>query len=77
MGEALRILTVRVVHVSFTIECREPKITPRIPAMRRRIGELLGLPPERVGITATSGEGLTGFGRGEGVSVFCVATVEG
>ena len=77
VGEALKYLTGRVVHVSFTIECREPKITPRIPAMRRRIGELLGLPPERVGITATSGEGLTGFGRGEGVSVFCVATVEG
>ncbi len=77
VGEALRFLTGRVIHVSFTIECKEPKISPMIPAMRRRIGELLELPPDRVGITATSGEGLTGFGRGEGISVFCIVTVEG
>ena len=77
VAEALRFLSGRVIHASFTIECREPKISPRIPAMRRRIGELLDLPPDRIGITATSGEGLTGFGRGEGISVFCIVTVEG
>jgi len=27
-----------------------------------------------VGITATTGEGLTDFGRGEGIQVFCIVT---
>jgi len=64
------------VHVSFSIECSRPVLAPRIGEMRRSIGALLGLPAGCVGITATSGEGLTACGRGEGVSVLCVLTVE-
>ena len=64
------------VHVSFTIECLRPKINPRANAMRERIAALLGLTPSDVGITATTGEGLTAFGRGEGISVFCILTVK-
>lgn len=44
--------------------------------MRENIARLLGIAPEAVGITATSGEGLTDFGRGLGISVFCILTVE-
>ena len=32
------------------------------------------LMPHIVGITATTGEGLTGFGKGEGIQVFCILT---
>ncbi len=72
--EAMRYLHGRLTHLSFTIECRSPIISPRIPEMRKAIGGLTGLPEDEVGITATSGEGLTDFGRGEGISVFCIAT---
>ncbi|MEG2073862.1 MAG: 2-C-methyl-D-erythritol 2,4-cyclodiphosphate synthase [Angelakisella sp.] len=51
-------------------------MSPKIAEMRSSIGELVNLPPERVGITATSGEALTDFGRGLGISVFCIATAE-
>ena len=64
------------VHLSITIECLRPAISPKIEQMRQNIGELLGISKEAVGITATSGEGLTDCGRGEGVSVFCVLTAE-
>ena len=64
------------VHLSITIECARPKISPKVGEMRASIGELMGLSPDCVGITATTGEGLTDFGRGLGVSVFCVLTVE-
>jgi 2C-methyl-D-erythritol 2,4-cyclodiphosphate synthase len=37
---------------------------------------MAGLPRASVGITATSGEGLTDFGRGLGVQAFCIATAE-
>ena len=62
----------KIIHVSMTIECLRPKLKAYIPAMKARVGELLGLSPSRVGITATTGEGLTLFGKGEGVQVFVI-----
>ncbi len=64
----------RLTHVSFSLECKTPKITPKIPEMKARISELLGLEKQDIGITATTGEGLTAFGRGEGIQVFCILT---
>lgn len=65
---------IKIVHVSFTIECSYPKISPKIPKMQKRIAELLDLPENSVGITATTGEGLTAFGQGKGIQVFCCVT---
>lgn len=64
----------RLTHVSCSIECKIPKITPKIPEMKASISELLGLSKSDVGITATSGESLTAFGRGEGIQVLCIVT---
>ncbi|MCD8077958.1 MAG: 2-C-methyl-D-erythritol 2,4-cyclodiphosphate synthase [Lachnospiraceae bacterium] len=66
----------RPVHLSISIEGKRPAISPRVEEMRASIGALMGLPADCVGITATTGEGLTDCGRGLGVSVFCVLTVE-
>ena len=76
LPKALEPLRGRISHLSISVECARPHITPRIPAMRENIARLLGIVPEAVGITATSGEGLTDFGRGLGISVFCILTVE-
>lgn len=71
IAEALKdVHDAEILHVSATIECLRPKLKDHIPAMKERIASLLGIAPEAVGITATTGEGLTEFGRGEGVSVF-------
>jgi 2-C-methyl-D-erythritol 2,4-cyclodiphosphate synthase len=73
--EALKCLVdVKVVHVSISIECSYPKITPKIPQMRKKISELLSIPENSVGITATTGEGLTAFGQGQGIQAFCIIT---
>lgn len=64
----------RIVHCSVTIECLRPKLMPHIPAMKESLGRVLGIPASSVGITATTGEGLTGFGRGEGIQVFAILT---
>ena len=64
----------KIVHCSLTIECLRPKLMPHIPRMKESVGNLLGIPATSVGITATTGEGLTGFGRGEGIQVFCILT---
>jgi 2-C-methyl-D-erythritol 2,4-cyclodiphosphate synthase len=64
----------RICHVSCSIEGKKPKITPQIPAMKNVLAQLLGLEVQDIGITATSGEGLTAFGRGEGIQAICLVT---
>ncbi|MCK5867359.1 MAG: 2-C-methyl-D-erythritol 2,4-cyclodiphosphate synthase [Mycoplasmataceae bacterium] len=75
--EALKYLQKwQICHVSFSIECKVPKITPKIMDMKQNISKLLGLQVQDIGITATSGEELTAFGTGQGIQVFCIVTVE-
>lgn len=66
----------RVGHVSVTLECARPKILPKLEAIRARVAELLGVTVADVGITATTGEGLTDFGKGLGIQAFAVLTAE-
>jgi 2-C-methyl-D-erythritol 2,4-cyclodiphosphate synthase len=72
--EDLDAMGYRITHVSVTLECLRPKILPLLSAMTARVAELLSVGPEDVGITATSGEGLTDFGKGLGIQAFAIAT---
>ncbi|MBR3697104.1 MAG: 2-C-methyl-D-erythritol 2,4-cyclodiphosphate synthase [Clostridia bacterium] len=74
--EALKFLNTRIVHISVSIEGLSPKINPKIEKMRENIGRILEIPKTAVGITATTGEGLTEFGKGNGISCFAIITVE-
>lgn len=76
LRKALEFLHGRVSHVSLSMECLRPKISPMIPAMREKIAELLGVESAAIGITATTGEGLTDCGKGLGISVLCILTAE-
>lgn len=72
---ALQALTDQsITHVSFSIECRIPRLAGHIENIRSSVAALLQINPRSVGITVTSGEGLSAFGRGEGIMVFCSAT---
>lgn len=62
-------------HIAISMECLTPKITPRIDEMKSNIAKLTGIQARDVGITATSGEGLTSFGQGQGIQVICIVTV--
>lgn len=64
----------RLCHVSVSLECQRPKIMPLLPAMIAKLSELTGLGQEDIGITATSGEGLTDFGKGLGIQAFACVT---
>ncbi len=76
LKEALKYLKEEIVHISISIECKVPKITPKIGEMRKNIARILGIKENCVGITATSGEGLTEFGKGNGINAFACITVE-
>jgi len=76
LKEALKYLNEKIIHLSISIECKMPKITPRIEEMRKNIGRILNISENSIGITATTGDGLTEFGKGNGISVFACITVE-
>lgn len=54
-------------NVSITLECKTPKISPHSLAMIEKIANILNIHPADVALHATSGEGLTSFGKGEGI----------
>jgi 2-C-methyl-D-erythritol 2,4-cyclodiphosphate synthase len=73
--EALKSLgRLRLCHVSASLECAHPKISPKIGVMRESLAELLGLSVLDIGISATRGEGLSSFGKGEGIPAMVIVT---
>lgn len=66
----------RVTHVAITIEAKKPKFKQRLIEMRQNIARIMCLDISQVGITATSGEGLTDFGCGDGVQAFAIVTTQ-
>jgi 2-C-methyl-D-erythritol 2,4-cyclodiphosphate synthase len=63
-----------LVHISISIEAQRPKLAEHLSAMRESIASLCGIPVAHIAITATSGEGLTAFGRGEGIQAFAIVS---
>ena len=61
-----------IIHCSISVECLVPKLKPHLDEIRSSVGSLLGIPQSSVGLTATTGEGLTAFGRGEGIQAFVI-----
>lgn len=66
----------RIVNVDVTVICEAPKLAPHRAAMVARIAEILCVDAQRVGVKATTTEGLGFTGRGEGIAAQAVATVE-
>ena len=64
-----------VVNIDCTIVAERPKIMPHTPAMRAAIGEALGIAPDRIGIKATTNEGIGFIGREEGIAALAVAAL--
>lgn len=62
----------KLLHVSFSLEGKRPHFAPLRDKLRANIARLLGLKPDQVMLTATTGEDLTSFGRGEGLKCTCL-----
>ncbi len=62
-----------VVNIDTTVLAEQPKLAPHLPAMKRIIGETLGLAEGRIGLKATTNERLGFIGRGEGIAAIAVA----
>ena len=66
----------RVAHADVTVIAEKPRLTPHVPSMRRRIAEVLNIPPDAASVKATTNEGLGPLGRGEGIAALAVVTLE-
>jgi 2-C-methyl-D-erythritol 4-phosphate cytidylyltransferase/2-C-methyl-D-erythritol 2,4-cyclodiphosphate synthase len=65
----------RIGNVDVTILAEEPRIGPHRPAMQARVAKILAIPADRVGVKATTMEGLGAIGRKEGIVAMASALV--
>jgi 2-C-methyl-D-erythritol 4-phosphate cytidylyltransferase / 2-C-methyl-D-erythritol 2,4-cyclodiphosphate synthase len=78
LSEAARLVRTRggtISNVDVTLLCEAPKIAPHRGRMRERIATILGIDVSRVGVKATTTEGLGFTGRREGIAALASATV--
>jgi len=65
----------RISNVDVTILCEAPKIGPHRAGMRQSIAQMLQIDPGRVGVKATTMEGLGFVGRREGIAALASALI--
>ncbi len=65
-----------ITHVAITLEAKKPKFLQKRSDLRKNIASVMGISAGQVGLTATTGEGLTDFGCGDGIQCFCVITTQ-
>lgn len=61
-------------HIDITIIAQVPKISPFKKQIQKNIANLIGLPIERVGLKATTEEGLGFTGRKEGIKAVVIVS---
>ena len=71
----VRALGGRISNVDVTILCEAPKIGPHRAPMRQSIAQMLQIDPSRVGVKATTMEGLGFVGRREGIAALASALI--
>ncbi len=64
-----------VENVDVTVVMERPKLGPHREEIRANLAKALALPPQRVNVKATTGEGIGFVGRGEGVAALAVASL--
>ncbi|HXR28652.1 MAG TPA: 2-C-methyl-D-erythritol 2,4-cyclodiphosphate synthase [Solirubrobacteraceae bacterium] len=66
----------QILGVDCTVIMQAPKLGPHRQTIRTTLADALCLPPERVNVKATTGEGMGFVGRGEGVAALAVASLD-
>lgn len=63
-------------NVDVVVELERPKLAAHRPAIRASLGEQLGIPVERVGFSAKTGEGLGPVGEGRLIAATAVVLLD-
>ena len=73
VAQRVREAGLEIGNVDCTVVMEAPKLSPHRDAIRQRLAATLGLESARVGVKASTGEGMGFVGRGEGVAALAVA----
>ena len=65
-----------VQSLSASVMAEKPKLLKIIPSITQNLASVIGISPDKIGITATTLEGLGFVGREEGICVHATATVK-
>jgi 2-C-methyl-D-erythritol 2,4-cyclodiphosphate synthase/2-C-methyl-D-erythritol 4-phosphate cytidylyltransferase len=65
----------RLVNVDASLIAEKPKIAPYITRMKKQLAKTLGIPPEAIGIKATTQEKIGALGQGAGIAAHAVASL--
>lgn len=65
----------KIGNIGIMLEGEKPNISDYEEKIKESIALLAGIEKQNIGITATSGEALTAFGRGLGMQCFCVVSL--
>ena len=76
MSAKMKAENFQIENLTISIEGKRPKLEKHFPKIRKSLSGLLSFPVKKIGIVATTGEGLTAFGRGEGLQVFAVVLLK-
>lgn len=63
-------------NVDATVLAQRPKLAPHIPRMRDNLARAMEVDPEQVNVKATTEEGLSFTGSGEGMAAHAVVLIE-
>lgn len=76
VGRLMRDAGWRLVDADTVLVLESPRISPHRDAMRAKMAAALVVDVDRIGLKATTTEGLGAMGRGEGVAAQAVALLE-
>jgi 2-C-methyl-D-erythritol 4-phosphate cytidylyltransferase / 2-C-methyl-D-erythritol 2,4-cyclodiphosphate synthase len=65
----------KINNIGIMVECKKPRLDKYEELIKDKIRELCGIEYSKVGLTATSGEELSAFGKGEGIQVFSIVSL--
>ena len=74
--EKARDLGYSLVNVDATVIAEAPKLGPYIDVMKTALGRTLEVPPDRIGIKATTNEGIGALGRGDAIAAQAVCLLQ-
>jgi 2-C-methyl-D-erythritol 2,4-cyclodiphosphate synthase len=63
-------------QADLTLITEQPQLSPHLATMAAKLAERLGAPPGSVSVKAKTNERMGFIGRGEGIAVIAVATLE-
>ena len=63
-------------QVLISLEGARPRLAPQHQAIVQNLAQLLGITPNQIGLTYTTGEGLNAYGRGEGMRSYVLVVLK-